>query len=127
MLLAFLNFAFSGAKIINIFSAALFDFSVCRYAIAALTTPRKIQKQKFFFLFSLFAGFAVVFQRLLYLVKKFLCNHWLMASLMKFAAVKKMPVIKWIFQNMFNRRQGHFLSASCANQAKRKHFALNFC
>ncbi|MDD5445912.1 MAG: hypothetical protein PHH17_01730 [Candidatus Pacebacteria bacterium] len=121
-----MNFAFSGAEIIDIFSAAFFNFSVRRYAIAALATPRKIQKQKFLFLFSLFAGLAVVFQRLLDLVKKFLCNHWLMASLMKFAAVKKMPVVKRIFQNMLNGRQGHFLSASRANQAKRKHFVLNF-
>jgi len=44
--------------------------------------------------------------------RTFLCNHWLMASLMKFVAVKKMPVVKWIFQNVFNGGQGHFLSAS---------------
>ncbi|MBU4367993.1 hypothetical protein KKC49_03985 [Patescibacteria group bacterium] len=56
-----MNFAFSGAKVINIFSAALFDFSVRRYAIAALAAPRKIQKQKFLFLFPLFAGLAVIF------------------------------------------------------------------
>ncbi|MBU4461538.1 hypothetical protein KKD91_00470 [Patescibacteria group bacterium] len=61
VLSAFLNFAFSGAKVINIFSAALFDFSVRRYAIAALAAPRKIQKQKFLFLFPLFAGLAVIF------------------------------------------------------------------
>ncbi|MDP2820971.1 MAG: hypothetical protein Q8O39_02115 [bacterium] len=61
VLLAFLNFAFSGAKVINIFSPALFDFSVRRNAIAALAAPCKIQKQKFLFLFPFFAWLAVVF------------------------------------------------------------------
>jgi len=52
VLRTFLNFAFSGAEIINIFSAALFDFSIRRYAIATLAAPCKIQKKIPFSLFT---------------------------------------------------------------------------
>src|SRR3989338_1977707 len=48
-----------------------------------------------------------------------------MRTLMHLASVLKVSVVKRIFQNMFNRGEDKRFTASGANQAERKHFALN--
>ena len=73
---------------------------------------------------SLFAGFSILNKCGLNLVKKFLWNHWLMRTLMHLATILKMSVVKGVSQNMLNTGEVQRL-AGLANQAKRKHFALN--
>ena len=48
----------------------------------------------------------------------------LVVSFAQFSAIKKISVIKRVFQNMLNQGHGHFLFAFLANQAK--NFALPF-
>src|SRR3989338_6379817 len=48
-----------------------------------------------------------------------------MRTLMYLASVLEMTVVKRIFQNMFYRGENERFSTSRANQAERKHFALN--
>src|SRR3989344_1475603 len=48
-----------------------------------------------------------------------------MRTWMYLASVLKVSIVKRIFQNMFNRGEDKRFSASGANQADRKHFALN--
>src|SRR3989338_4717946 len=50
-----------------------------------------------------------------------------MRTLMHLASVGKISIIKRIFQNMFYRGECERFTTSGANQAKRKHFALNCC
>ena len=48
-----------------------------------------------------------------------------MRTLMHLATIVKMSVVKRICQNMFYDGEVRGVCPSCANQAKRKHFALN--
>src|SRR3989338_1532954 len=48
-----------------------------------------------------------------------------MRTLMHLASVLKVSIVKRIFQNMFYRGEDKGFAASRANQAERKHFALN--
>src|SRR3989344_4266595 len=91
--------------------------------IATYPTSSKTQKLKILWS-SLFAGLTILNKCYLYLVKKFLCNHWLMRTHMHLATILKMSVVKRIGQNMFNTGEVQWF-ACLANQADRKHFALN--
>src|SRR3989338_10253112 len=111
--------------IVVIFQTTFLNFTLRRYRIPALPASRKTEELKIF-RSSLFAGFAILNKCGLNLVKKFLCNHWLMRTNMHLATILKVSVVKRIFQNMFNT--GEVQRFAClANQAKRKHFALNCC
>src|SRR3989344_6329877 len=119
------SFALVGATIVNKFQTTFLDVSFGGYGIATYPTSSKTQKLKILWS-SLFAGLSILNKCRLNLVKKFLCNHWLMRTNMHLATILKMSVVKRIFQNMFNT--GEVQRFAClANQAKRKHFALNCC
>ena len=122
-LLTRLSAALERAMVVVIYTTRFFDFTLRRNRVAALAARCKTEKLKVF-RSSLFAGLPVGDKCLLDFVKKLLCNHWLVRSGMHLAPIPKMSIVKRIIKNMRNRSEGEGL-AGLANQADRKHFALN--
>src|SRR3989344_8360689 len=118
-----LSAALECAMVVVIYPTTPLNFSFRRNRVAALAAGCKTEKLKIL-RSSLFAGFPVGDKCFLYLVKKFLCNHWLVRSGMHLASIPEMSVIEGIIKYVRNRSEGEGL-AGLANQADRKHFALN--
>ncbi|MGB2762471.1 MAG: hypothetical protein WBC21_02920 [Minisyncoccales bacterium] len=89
------------------------------YGAAALAAFKKRAKSVFFLASLHFVRFG--FHYFLAFIKKFLCNRWLVYSLVEFSVEIKSSIVKRIFQKHLDIGNGKNFAAS-ANQAQRSHF-----